>query len=334
MGSRIPDRRGLAGVRPSRHPLGTMSESAAKPVTASTRLAAVWGSPIRHSASPAMHNAAFDALGLDWRYVACEVAPENLAAALEGARVMGLCGVNLTVPHKVLALGLMDGLDDSARAWGGVNTVVFEAENAEGVWTPVGQLRSIAGPVRLRGHNTDADAIVRALREDLLIEPRGARVLLLGAGGAGKAAALRLADEGVETLWLQNRTASKAEELADEIADRFPAVDVRVGLPDTDVEILLNATSSGLRPGDPLPLDTASFPLARADGVYDMIYRPAETPLLRAAREAGCRTANGLGMLLYQGAAAFELWTGRPAPVDVMRAALVREVQGPPGESR
>lgn len=311
-----------------------MSEPVPKPVTASTRLAAVWGSPIRHSASPAMHNAAFAALGLDWRYVACEVAPENLATALEGARVMGFCGVNLTVPHKVLALGLMDGLDASAEAWGGVNTVVFEAENAEGVWTPVGQLRSIAGRVRLRGHNTDADAIVRALREDLLVEPRGARVLLLGAGGAGKAAALRLADEGVETLWLQNRTESKAAGLAAEIAERFPAVDVRVGLPDTDVEIVLNATSSGLKPEDPLPLDVASYPLTRADGVYDMIYRPAETPLLRAAREAGCRTANGLGMLLYQGAAAFELWTGRPAPVDVMRAALVREVQGHPGESR
>lgn len=311
-----------------------MSEPTPKPVTASTRLAAVWGSPIRHSASPAMHNAGFAALGLDWRYVAFEVAPERLAVALEGARAMGFCGVNLTVPHKVLALGLMEVLDASAEAWGAVNTVVFEAENAEGVWTPVGQLRSVTGPVRLCGHNTDADAIVRALRDDLLIEPRGARVLLLGAGGAGKAAALRLADEGVETLWLQNRTASKAAGLAAEIAERFPAVDVRVGLPDTDVEIVLNATSSGLKPEDPLPLDMASYPLARADGVYDMIYRPAETPLLRAARQAGCRTANGLGMLLYQGAAAFELWTGRPAPVEVMRAALVREVQGSPGEAR
>lgn len=318
---------------PCRHSAGTMSEPAPRPVTASTRLAAVWGSPIRHSASPAMHNSAFAALGLDWRYLACEVAPDHLAAALEGARVMGFCGVNLTVPHKRLALDMMDVLDDSARAWGAVNTVVFEAENAEGVWTPVGLLRQVQGPVRMRGYNTDADALVRSLNEDLLMEPRGARVLLLGAGGAGRAAALRLADEGVETLWLQNRTGSKAEELASEIGERFPAVDVRTGLPDTDVEIILNATSSGLKIEDPLPIDVRAYPLGRADAVYDMIYRPAETPLLRQAREAGCRTANGLGMLLYQGAAAFELWTHRPAPIDVMRAALVREAYGS-GESR
>ena len=311
----------------------TMSESVPKPVTASTRLAAVWGAPIRHSASPAMHNAALAALDLDWRYLACEVAPEELAVALEGARVMGFCGVNLTVPHKRLALGMMDDLDVSAEAWGAVNTVVFEAENAEGVWTPIGLLRSFPGPVRLRGYNTDADAILRSLREDLFMEPRGARVLLLGAGGAGRAAALRLADEGVETLWLQNRTESKAAELAAEIAERFPAVDVRTGLPDSDVEFILNATSSGLKPEDPLPLDIQAYPLSHADAVYDMIYRPSETPLLRAAQAAGCRTANGLGMLLYQGAAAFELWTQRPAPIEVMRAALIQEVYGT-GESR
>ena len=310
-----------------------MSEPVPKPVTASTRLAAVWGAPIRHSASPAMHNAAFAVLGLDWRYLACEVEPERLSVALEGARVMGFCGVNLTVPHKRLALEMMDELDASAEAWGAVNTVVFEAENAEGVWTPVGLLRKIQGPVRMRGYNTDADAIVRSLREDLHIEPRGARVLLLGAGGAGRAAALRLADEGVATLWLQNRTESKAVELAAEIAERFPAVDVRTGLPDSDVEFILNATSSGLKPEDPIPLDLEAYPVARADAVYDMIYRPAETPLLKAARTAGCRTANGLGMLLYQGAAAFELWTHRSAPIDAMRAALVREVYGS-GESR
>jgi shikimate dehydrogenase len=305
-----------------------MSSAMPRPVTASTRVCAVFGAPIRHSASPAMHNAGFAALGLDWGYVACGVAPERLGEALLGARAMAFCGVNLTVPHKLLAVPLMDVLDASALAWGAVNTVVFEAEDAKGVWTPVGRLGEVRGPVRMHGHNTDADALVRSLREDLALEPRGARVLLLGAGGAGRAAALRLADEGAATLWLHNRTESKAAALAEEIAARFPAVETRTGLPDTDVELVVNATSLGLKPGDGSPLDILAYPPGRADGVYDMIYRPAETPLLAAARAAGCRTANGLGMLLHQGAQAFTLWTGRPAPLAAMRAALEAEVYG------
>lgn len=275
-----------------------------------------------------MHNAALQALALDWTYVACPVGAPDLGAALEGARRMGFVGLNLTVPHKELAAPLMDSLDATASDYGAVNTVVFEAEDPEGVWRPVGQMREPSGPVRARGFNTDADALVRSLGEALAIELRASRVLVLGAGGAARSAALRLADEGVGELWLVNRTRARAEALAGEVAARAPATDVHVGYPDSDVEVVLNATSLGLREGDPLPLDTARFPPGRADGVFDMIYRPAETPLLRAAREAGCRTANGLGMLLYQGAAALELWTGRPAPVDVMRRALEAEVYG------
>ena len=296
--------------------------------SARTRLLAVLGSPVRHSASPAMHNAALADLGLDWTYVACEVAPDRLQSALAGARELGFLGLNLTVPHKQLALPLMDVLDDTAREYGAVNTVVFEAEDAEGLWRPVGQLREVRGPVRARGCNTDADALLRALGEDLGIEPRASRILLLGAGGAGRAAALRLADDGVGELWLVNRTAAKAAELAEEVQARNPAVDVQVGYPPGNVEIILNATSLGLKAGDELPFDESQFAVTRADGVFDMIYRPAETPLLRKAREAGCRTANGLGMLLYQGAAALELWTGRPAPLDLMRRALLQDVYG------
>ncbi|MBN9689922.1 MAG: shikimate dehydrogenase [Verrucomicrobia bacterium] len=296
--------------------------------SARTRLVGVLGSPVRHSASPAMHNAALADLGVDWSYVACEVSPDRLATALNGARDLGFVGLNLTVPHKQLAVPLMDVLDDSAREYGAVNTVVFEAEDAEGIWRPVGCLREVRGPVRSRGCNTDADALLRALGEDLGIEPRAARILLLGAGGAARAAALRLADEGVGELWLVNRTEAKATELAEEILARTPIVDVQVGYPPGDVEIILNATSLGLKESDPLPLDLTAFPVSRADGVFDMIYRPAETPLLRHAREAGCRTANGLGMLLYQGAAALELWTERTAPLEVMRRALWNEVYG------
>jgi shikimate dehydrogenase len=277
-----------------------------------------------------MQNAGIAALGLDWRYLAFDVRPEELKAALEGARAMRFIGLNLTVPHKLLMHDLVDERDETARTWGAVNTVRFEARDATGEWTPLGAFATPpeTDEILARGFNTDADAIVRALREDVAVEPRGARVLLLGAGGAGRTAALRLAAEGVAELWLVNRTREKAERVAAEIRARHPAVAVAVGYPREPVDLLLNATSRGLRPADGSPLDEAAFPLREAAAVYDMIYRPAETPLLRAAREAGCRAANGLGMLLYQGTKALEIWTGRPAPVAEMRRALEANIYG------
>lgn len=279
-----------------------------------------------------MQNAGLATLALDWRYVACDVHPTKLKSALDGARAMGWIGLNLTVPHKLLAMEWVDHLSPSARQWGAVNTLVFEVQDPTGTWIPVGQTdpewNTADLPIRAHGHNTDADAILRVIREDLALEPRDARVLLLGAGGAGRTAALRLAEEGVSELYLVNRSVDKAEALAAEINERYLAVHATVGLPEEDVELVINATSLGLNPEDPLPLDLTQYPLSRADAVFDMIYRPADTPLLRAAQDCGCSTANGLGMLLYQGAAALELWTGKPAPIDVMRAALEREVYG------
>lgn len=276
-----------------------------------------------------MQNAGLAALGLNWRYLAFDVPPEQLADALAGARALRFIGLNLTVPHKLLARSLVEVLDESARAWGSVNTIRFEAQTGPGQWQP---LRAVppdeVTSVRAHGYNTDADALVRALREDLGLEVRGTRVLLLGAGGAGRVAALKLASEAVAELWLVNRTAERAHALAGEIRQRFPAVRVNVGQPDSRVDLLLNATSLGLRASDPLPVDVAAFPLQRAAAVYDMIYRPAETALLRAARDAGCRVANGLGMLLHQGAKALEIWTGQPAPLREMRAALEKNVYG------
>ena len=276
-----------------------------------------------------MQNAGIAALGLNWRYLAGEVQLRDLRAALAGAQAMRFLGLNLTVPHKLHALEMVDALDDSARQWGAVNTIRFEGRDSAGRWQPLAQFGD-ASPdeVRAHGFNTDAAAITRALREDLGAEPRNARVLLLGAGGAGRTAALKLAADGAGELFLVNRTASKAEELAAEIRGRFPAVKTSVGYPSAAVDLLLNATSLGLQPGDGSPLDEKKFPVRQARAVYDMIYRPAETPLLRAARLAGCRVANGLGMLLYQGAAALELWSGQPAPMDVMRDALKQNVYG------
>ena len=257
-----------------------------------------------------MHNAAFAALGLDWRYVAFEVDPKHLRAAIAGAQAMRFAGINLTVPHKLLAVEMVDELDASARTWGAVNTIRF-------------------GESGTTGFNTDADAIITSLREDLKIEVPGARVLLLGAGGAGRTAALRLAAENAAELFLVNRTQGKAEDVARDIRSQFPSVKVSTAYPKDGVELVLNATSLGLKFDDPSPLDERQFSLKAARAVYDMVYRPAETRLLLAARYSGCRTANGLGMLLRQGAKAFEIWTGQPAPLDVMRRALKANIYGP-----
>jgi len=297
----------------------------AREIDASTRYCAVYGDPIKHSASPAMQNAGIAALGLNWRYLAFDVHPDNLPAALAGAKAMNFIGINLTVPHKLLAVSMVDVLDESATMWGAVNTIRFEGKDGAGNWQP---LASVQEPHEIRSHgfNTDADAITQSLSEDLSLPLANAKVLLLGAGGAGRVAALKLAAEGVSELFLVNRTAAKAQALAVEIRERFPRVSVSVGYPKTSVQLLLNATSLGLKAEDHLPFDENEFSLNRAEAVYDMIYRPAETPLLRKAKTAGCRVANGLGMLLYQGAKALEIWSGQPAPVAVMRAALEKNI--------
>ena len=298
-------------------------------IDATTRFCAVYGHPIQHSASPAMQNAGIAALGLNWRYLAFDVHPDELGAAISGAKAMRFVGLNLTVPHKLLALEMVDELDASATTSGAVNTVRFEGRTANSNWKPLAQLAAAdIVQVQTRGFNTDADAIIRSLREDLGCEVKGTRVLLLGAGGAGCSAALRLAAEGVKDLYLVNRTTAKAKDLAEEIGNRFPNARVQVGFPDKAVDLILNATSVGLRSDDPLPLDIKQFSLRKAGAVYDMIYRPAETKLLQAAKAAGCRGANGIGMLLHQGASALEIWSGKPAPIPVMREALIKNVYG------
>jgi shikimate dehydrogenase len=278
-----------------------------------------------------MQNAGIEALGLDWKYLAFEVLPEQLKAAIDGARSMRFLGLNLTVPHKLLAVSLVDELDASAEQWGAVNTIRFEARDASGAWLPLARFQGdIPGEIRARGFNTDADALVRSVEEDLGVKVQGTRVVVLGAGGAGRTAALKLAQESVAELHLVNRTELKARELAAEIRGRYQGVTVEIGYPAGAVDWVLNATSLGLRPEDPSPLDQARLPWKRVGAVYDMIYRPAETRLLREARAAGCRARNGVGMLLYQGVRALELWAEREAPVEVMRHALKNHLEEPP----
>ncbi len=302
-----------------------------------------------------MQNAGIQNLALNWRYLAYDVHPDHLRFAINGAKAMKFVGLNLTVPHKLLALEMVDVLDESARTWGAVNTIRFETRNKTGEWVSIAEVPADqVNDIRTQGFNTDADAITRSLREDLGINLRGASVLLLGAGGAGRAAALKLASEGVANLFLLNRTEEKAGQVAIEISTRFPGVQIHVtvhnpnkaaelgralrshnpainifeGYPNVPVDLVLNATSLGLKAEDPLPIDINWLQMRRPKFVYDMIYRPAETPLLKLAKSLGCKTANGIGMLLYQGAKALELWSGKTAPIPVMREALEKNVYG------
>jgi shikimate dehydrogenase len=311
------------------HYNGSVPEGLDLTLNAATRYCAVLGHPVRHSASPAMHNAALAELKLNWRYLALEVHPDQLRQAINGAKSMGFIGLNLTVPHKILALDIVDEVDPAARHWGAVNTIRFEGRDSSGAWQPLCHFTSSEpGEIRSHGFNTDADAIVQSLREDLDIQLAGAKILLLGAGGAGRVAALKLASENISELYLVNRTMEKAESVATEIRRLHPSVRVTVDYPHDMMDVVINGTSQGLKLEDAMPLDSRRFSLKHARAAYDMIYRPAETPFLKAAREAGCRVSNGLGMLLHQGARALELWTGKRAPVEIMRAALKKNIYG------
>ena len=175
-------------------------------LAATTRFVAVYGHPVKHSASPAMHNAAIAQLGLDWRYLAFDVHPDDLGEAIRGAQRMKFIGLNLTVPHKLLAMNLVDELDVSAKEWGAVNTILFEAQCPSEDWKPM-RLCDAAKitSIRTRGFNTDAYGIARAVEEDLHFRIRGSTILILGAGGAGRTASLKLASEGAKRLYLVNR---------------------------------------------------------------------------------------------------------------------------------
>lgn len=274
---------------------------------------AVLGHPIKHSISPAMHNAALaqmatrDAAYSDWKYFRFEVPPEELPRALALLHAKKFRGVNLTVPHKILAVSQVAEVDAAARPVGAVNTLLWRDDG----W---------------KGFNTDGHGLASALREDLGIELAGADVILLGAGGASRGAAVECLQRGVRSLWIANRTRENLDALLARLAALSGGAAVRgfdpgaaagAGLPAGAV--VINATSAGLKPTDPLPIDLGAVPMPRA--IYDMIYNPAETPLLAEARGRGVPAANGLSMLVHQGARALEIWTGGGVPVATMDAA-------------
>lgn len=268
-------------------------------ISAATRVAGVIGSPVRHSRSPAIHNAAFAAAGLDWTYVAFEVAAGAAGRALDGMRSLGLAGLSVTMPHKDAVAAAVDELSDDAAALGAVNCVVPLDDG------------------RLRGENTDGAGFVRSLL-DAGFDPAGRSCCVVGAGGAARAVVLALARAGVASVTVVNRTAAKAEAAA-ALAGDIGRVATTV---DAQADLVVNATSIGMGASGGLPFDPAILGGA-GQVVADLVYQPLETPLLAAARAAGGTAVDGLGMLVHQAAIAFELWTGEAAPVDAMRAAAL-----------
>lgn len=283
-------------------------------VTGKTKICALLGYPLGHSLSPPMQNAAFSQLGLDYLYIPWEVKEgylERMVSALKGWE--NFRGGNVTIPHKERILPFMNELTPEARAIGAVNC--FLLENG-----------------RLIGDNTDGKGFLLSLRE-AGIEPKGRRVLILGAGGAAKAVAFSLAREGAAFICLANRTMEKAEVLASSLRGWFPSSQIEaLSLNDRKLfsliresDLIVNSTPLGMKPQDP-PLFNYEL-LTPFSFVCDLIYNPEDTPFLEAARIAGCRTLGGLGMLLYQGALSFQLWTGKEAPLDAMRRALIEALE-------
>jgi shikimate dehydrogenase len=258
------------------------------------------GNPVGHSLSPPMHEAAYEALDVDARYVTFEPSEGDLDRAFAGSEALGVAGLNVTIPFKGRALELVEP-DALATRIGAVNTVDFSG-------TPT-------------GHNTDAVGATRALaHHDVTLD---GRAVVVGAGGAGRAVSFGLADEGM-SVDIANRTESRAHDLAADVPEATGhGLDA---LPDllADADVLVNCTSVGMGEGDERP-DETPVPAAALHGdlaVLDAVYSPLDTRLLRDARAAGATTVDGAWMLLYQGVAAFELWTGRDAPVDAMNEAL------------
>jgi shikimate dehydrogenase len=272
--------------------------SEGRPITAATRVVGVIGDPVVHSRSPAMHNAAFAALGLDWVYVAFPVGRGDGSAAVRAVTALGLAGLNVTMPHKADAAAACDDLAPEAAALGAVNTVV----NASGA---------------LVGHSTDGDGFLRAL-DDEGVGVAGRRGLVLGAGGAARAITQALGRAGAQVT-----VAARRPEAAGDAATLAPDA-AAIGMDDVSVvgfDVIVNATPLGMH-GEPPPFDPAQ--LRPGQFVFDTVY-PADTPLLREAQARGLRAAGGLGMLVHQGALSFSLWTGASPPLDVMRAAAARE---------
>jgi len=276
---------------------------------AEVKLTGLFGYPVEHSFSPAMHNSAFKEIGLNYMYLPFAVNPENVEEAVQAIKALNLRGVNVTIPHKQAVIPYLDELSEEAELIGAVNTI----ENRAG---------------RLIGYNTDGRGFIRSLQEEGDFEAKDKKALIIGAGGASRAVAFQLALEEIDEIYISDLNQDLAQVLVDDVNDKIDSVKIvvidsnKVDEVVAKVDLVVNATPVGMYPKvDAKPVVSAKA-LHKDLLVYDLVYNPVETVLLKAAKEAGDKAVSGLGMLLYQGAIAFEIWTGTDAPIKVMRNAL------------
>jgi shikimate dehydrogenase len=271
------------------------------------------GYPVSHSLSPLMHNTAIESLGLNYCYHAFEVKPGDIPDAIRGIRAMRIRGINVTIPHKEAVIPLLDEISPETKLMGAVNTISLQGE-------------------RLIGHNTDGRGFVQSLKLEARVHPRKKNILILGAGGAARGLAIQLASEGASRIVIANRTYQRAEKLSNDLLQKTGyAASTPLPLEDnvirdcmTDVDIIINTTSIGMKKKDP-PVLSYDL-LSKRHLVCDIVYHPLETPLLREARKRGARVLNGLGMLIHQGSLSFQIWTGKKFPVDLIRKKLISEL--------
>jgi len=284
-------------------------------------LYAIFGYPLSHTYSPAMHNKAFESLGLNNYYIDIPVPPGRFKQMIRSLKNAPLSGFNLTVPHKEIILKALDSMDGEAKQIGAVNTVLVG---------PVDGAHN--RKVHLIGYNTDAYGFREALRKEGRFNPRDKSILILGAGGAARACVYALIKEGAAKIIVANRTVSKAKKLINDFSKITSGAKKKLSalplkkenlkrvLP--TIDLIVNSTSLGLRVSDPLPIDVKLLPKKKRLLIFDLIYNPLQTKLLLGASKRGYQTMNGLSMLLYQGVRAFEIWTKKTAPIHVMRKAL------------
>jgi shikimate dehydrogenase len=272
-------------------------------ITGNTKITGLFGYPVEHTLSPAMHNAAFDHLGMNCRYLPFVVHPGLLGAAVGSITALNLVGVNVTVPHKESVIPFLDEVDEEAAFIGAVNTIVRRES-------------------KLHGFNTDGRGFMRSLSEHN-IRVEGTKILVIGAGGASRAISYYLSEKS-RALFLYDVAIEKRDALVSDLSRIRKNVSALGRLENLEsFELIINATPLGLKRDDPVPLDTSR--LSTDQVVCDLIYR--QTRLLQEASQRGCRTLDGLGMLLWQGVLAFELWTGVMPPVEIMQNALLQSIE-------